>query len=1091
MKILNLKFKNINSLSGDWEIDFTKPAFTNNGIFAIIGKTGAGKSSILDAIALALYGKTPRVEITGQSNEVMTRGATDCYAEIVFEIGGKKWKSAWKQERTRTGNLKPVQRQIADGADKICADQVIHCNSKIIEIVGLTFQQFTKVIMLAQGSFAAFLQAENKDKGELLEQITETEIYGEISQKVFERNKAEKEKLDKILVEIGAIQILTAEEMETLSREIAENEIQKKQIDGDLMLIEASKKWLADLDSLQNQLTEAKQKLPDLMQQTEFSQKEFEQKDAALKEAITVKEDTDKVLVGVRELDTQIAEKNKALDLILPTISDLTNTVNTLTQTFARQEETLKEKQQLLQQKQAWATTNVRYESLTGAFAAIENQQSLVDNLLNERDDVKNDFEKAKKEKQTRISILEQTQALFAEKEKAFSEKEQELIKKKTALWSILEGKERIVYQEKKETLFHLITQIKNLMEVEKDFFENKKKIETYHACIVSCENEAKKLAAMITADQTTMEVLKNQIQLVDENIKLTKTIQSLDDHRKSLIDGQPCPLCGAADHPFARGNEPKIGEKESELKRLKAQEQQLSLTVLQNEKALTKRTSEKENAQTNKVLAEKNSIENSSKRDAILKEIQLLNPDFTIPTDDNKLILLEEIQQREMQEYKQVDALIVKATESEQWIKKLQDIDIPQLLQAKQAIEKEKTAAETNKKLIEQQFDMLTIRLTESEKKYNEKNNELLKIFGGYGVTTIEALRKFLTDWNNTKKAIDELKEQINKVVNMQLLTNAEIESHHKQIAAKKQEKQRIETEKQTLATARHQLFGDKQAEEEEKRLRMNIEQAEKAKTEAEKIKTNVHTELAKNQAVIAEKEKELTGKQAEKKTEKTVEELQVEYIEKKPQSDLLSQNTGAKRQALVSNEDNLRKNRTKLDEKELQQQVCLQWASLNELIGQQDGKKYRNFAQALTFEYLIGLANRQLCNMSERYILKRVGDALNPFELSVIDKFQNCEERTAKNLSGGEKFIVSLSLALGLANMASKNMNIDTMFIDEGFGTLDSDYLDVALTALANLQNEGKLIGVISHLSELKERITTHIAVIPKGDGHSRIEM
>jgi len=116
-------------------------------------------------------------------------------------------------------------------------------------------------------------------------------------------------------------------------------------------------------------------------------------------------------------------------------------------------------------------------------------------------------------------------------------------------------------------------------------------------------------------------------------------------------------------------------------------------------------------------------------------------------------------------------------------------------------------------------------------------------------------------------------------------------------------------------------------------------------------------------------------------------------------------------------------------------------------------------------------------------------VGDVANPFELSVIDNFQNSEERTAQNLSGGEKFIVSLSLALGLANMASKNMRIDTMFIDEGFGTLDSDYLDVALSALSNLQNEGKLIGVISHLSELKERIATHIEVVPLGNGYSRI--
>ena len=140
MKILKLKFRNINSLAGDWEIDFTQPEFTENGLFAITGKTGSGKSSILDAISLALYGKTPRVDVTGSSNDVMTRGTTDCYAEITFEVGGKIWKATWKQERTRTKNLKPVQRTIANSEDTIVADQIKACDSKIVEILGLTFE---------------------------------------------------------------------------------------------------------------------------------------------------------------------------------------------------------------------------------------------------------------------------------------------------------------------------------------------------------------------------------------------------------------------------------------------------------------------------------------------------------------------------------------------------------------------------------------------------------------------------------------------------------------------------------------------------------------------------------------------------------------------------------------------------------------------------------------------------------------------------------------------------------------------------------------------------------------------------------------
>ena len=168
MKILKLKFKNINSLAGEHEIDFTHPVFTNDGLFAITGKTGAGKSTILDAISLAFYGRTPRVKITGSENEVMTKGENECFAEILFEVAGKKWKSSLRQNRAGTGRLNPVSRTIADFDNNIIAEQVNACNDKIVEILGLSFEQFTKVVLLAQGSFAAFLEAEEKDKGALL-----------------------------------------------------------------------------------------------------------------------------------------------------------------------------------------------------------------------------------------------------------------------------------------------------------------------------------------------------------------------------------------------------------------------------------------------------------------------------------------------------------------------------------------------------------------------------------------------------------------------------------------------------------------------------------------------------------------------------------------------------------------------------------------------------------------------------------------------------------------------------------------------------------------------------------------------------------
>jgi exonuclease SbcC len=188
-----------------------------------------------------------------------------------------------------------------------------------------------------------------------------------------------------------------------------------------------------------------------------------------------------------------------------------------------------------------------------------------------------------------------------------------------------------------------------------------------------------------------------------------------------------------------------------------------------------------------------------------------------------------------------------------------------------------------------------------------------------------------------------------------------------------------------------------------------------------------------------------------------------------------------------LADDEDQRHKKRDQIKEIEAQKKECDRWDALHELIGSADGKKYRNFAQGLTFELLVFNANRQLKRMTDRYLL--LHDERRPLELNVVDNYQAGEIRSTKNLSGGESFIVSLALALGLSQMASRNIRVDSLFLDEGFGTLDETTLDTALETLAGLQQDGKLIGVISHVPALKERIGTQIHVIPQTGGRSKI--
>jgi exonuclease SbcC len=173
-------------------------------------------------------------------------------------------------------------------------------------------------------------------------------------------------------------------------------------------------------------------------------------------------------------------------------------------------------------------------------------------------------------------------------------------------------------------------------------------------------------------------------------------------------------------------------------------------------------------------------------------------------------------------------------------------------------------------------------------------------------------------------------------------------------------------------------------------------------------------------------------------------------------------------------------------------QQEVERRWARMNELIGSADGKKFRNYAQQFTLDVLLGYANAHLQQLARRYRLERVAATGAPsLALLVRDQDMGGEIRSVHSLSGGESFLVSLALALGLASLSSNRVQVQSLFIDEGFGSLDSETLRVALDALDGLQAQGRKIGVISHVQEMTERIATRIVIAPAGAGRSTISV
>ncbi|MBQ8172481.1 MAG: AAA family ATPase [Mailhella sp.] len=219
MRILNIRFRNLNSLAGDWSIDLEAPEFESNGIFAITGPTGSGKSTILDAICLALYASTPRLSKVNskEENDILTRHCGDCFAEVTFRTVHGKFRCCWSQHRARkkpSGPLQDPKHELFDEEGRSLASGIKEVGKKVEELTGMDFTRFTQSTLLAQGSFAAFLLSKGDERAVLLEKMTGTGIYSEISKYIFEQNKLERSRLNELDARLALCAVLS-EEAET------------------------------------------------------------------------------------------------------------------------------------------------------------------------------------------------------------------------------------------------------------------------------------------------------------------------------------------------------------------------------------------------------------------------------------------------------------------------------------------------------------------------------------------------------------------------------------------------------------------------------------------------------------------------------------------------------------------------------------------------------------------------------------------------------------------------------------------------------------------------------------------------------------
>ncbi|WP_338853033.1 AAA family ATPase [Alteromonas macleodii] len=329
MRILTLRLKNLNALKGEWKIDFTQSPFIDNGLFAITGPTGAGKTTLLDAICLALYHQTPRLgPISTSNNDIMTRGTAECLAEVEFDIKGKAYRAFWSMRRARgkvDGNLQSADVELAEvESGKVLATQVRPKSEEIEKLTGLNFARFTKSMMLSQGDFAAFLNANEADRAELLEELTGTEIYGQISQAVHQQFSDAKQKKKEFAIKLEGVTLLSDEQITQLEEEQAQTKSQVATSNQTLVQLQKQQQWQQAFNaneltikeaseaqqSANNAINEARQEL-DLLTQSEPAEKirlPFLQRNGLQQDVTRYKEKLEEKAAQLPDLKTQKAQ---------------------------------------------------------------------------------------------------------------------------------------------------------------------------------------------------------------------------------------------------------------------------------------------------------------------------------------------------------------------------------------------------------------------------------------------------------------------------------------------------------------------------------------------------------------------------------------------------------------------------------------------------------------------------------------------------------------------------------------------------------------------------------------------------------------